>query len=955
MIAFKRIPFLYFFILLSALFCSLIAFAGEQNNELKASNDIYQKLQQLEEIEDVHQAIDSSTLLLQQLNLTPHQHISILKVLERSYHQLSELTLALTVAKKIQRLAAKNNFAKIEALAYKSIGVYHYLIGDNQQAIVAYKASLRFYLKSGTPQELANIYNNIGLSYIVTGDIRETLENFHLAETLYQKFGTQADKIDIRYNIAGLYLRLKRFDIAIELYLDVLDKLSALDDKKSLAKVRGELGTAYKYSGEHEKSLTLLLQVIDYFEEKEDVYNLASFYHNISGLYNMLDQPLNAIKYARKAISIAKDIEHNNAYVGGLYCLAKAQFSLGDIEKSYENLQVSNVIALKMGYQEQLNSNMALFALIYAAQSNTRKAVKTYQAYVKRTTEISNNEMNIQLAGFESKQLKQQVSQLQQNEKLQQLEAEQAQQQRNFSIVAAAFIIIVVFFIFSRNLDRRSKLKLSERVKHRTQELELLTDELVKANAIKSQFLANMSHEIRTPLTSIIGQAEAITNGDIDDRYLYKEVEIIHGNSLHLLELINNILDLSKVEANKLELELVEQDFQVILHELANMFIKPAKAKGLRFEIIHTLPNPFRLKIDSFRLKQILINLCSNAIKFTSKGSVTLHVSIQNNALTITVNDTGIGMSETQLQQVFTSFTQGDSSISRRFGGSGLGLCLSEQLAKLMSGKILASSTLNQGSTFTLVLPCQQLKQLELSDIAPVSIVATKALSAPSKLHFTGQIVLADDHDDNRRLIARLLTSLGLDVLCASNGREAVELCLDSEPKLILMDIQMPEMDGIEAFKVLRQQGCTKPIVALTANAMSHEVDKYLALGFNGHLKKPIERKLFIATIAKYYGEQIDVNNAEDAIASVDMSDLVVEFKSNLVLEQQDLILHINNNELEKLACLAHRIAGAAQMFGFSLVSVSAIKLEKSIKTASYQQINDAAQSLLNEIDQVLW
>ena len=309
-------------------------------------------------------------------------------------------------------------------------------------------------------------------------------------------------------------------------------------------------------------------------------------------------------------------------------------------------------------------------------------------------------------------------------------------------------------------------------------------------------------------------------------------------------------------------------------------------------------------------------------------------------------------MSETQIRGIFESFTQGDTSISRRFGGSGLGLCLSDQLAKLMGGSIAVTSVLNQGSSFILSLECDQLAE---TDIAPISIVAS-TLELPLALDcFSGQVILADDHDDNRRLIARLLSSLGLEVLCASNGREAVELCLDSSPSLILMDIQMPEMDGIEAFKVLRQQGCTQPIVALTANAMSHEIEKYLALGFDGHLKKPIERKLFIATIAKYCGDGADENQAQEAISSVDMSDLVVKFKSNLVLEQQDLILHIKNNELDKLATLAHRIAGAAQMFGFSLVSVSAIKLEKSINTGNSQQISDAAQSLLNDIDQVLW
>mgnify|MGYP000021996840 CR=1 FL=1 len=952
MIASKRIFFLCIVISCHILLFSSNALSGENNEPLHSSKNIVQQLQALEALTGSNEAIEFSLLLLESTNLTAQQRIRILKVQEGSYAELSNYDLASKVARNINVLAAQSNLPQVEANAYKRIGAYHYFKGENEQALVAYQVSLDFYLQANQPVKLANIYNNIALAYAAMGGVAKAIENYHLAETLYHEKGSEADKADIRYNIAGLYLRLKRFDMAIELYLDVIKRFSDANQHLMLAKARGELGTTYKYSGEYKQALALLLQAITYFDKTNDLYNLAAFSHNIAGLYNMMNQPLNAIKHANNAIKIGKDTGHNNAYSGGLYCLAQAQLSLGYVDEAYNNLLLSNNIATKMKHQDQINYNTALFSLIYTAQGRLREGVITYQEYFKQATKTANNALNVQLAEFEAKQLKQQVSQLQQSKELQDLQNEQAEQQRNFSIVAAIFILVVVFFIFSRNLDRRSKLKLSGRVKHRTHELELLTSELVKANAIKSQFLANMSHEIRTPLTSIIGQAEAIVQGDVDDKLLHKEVEIIHGNSLHLLELINNILDLSKVEANKLELELVEQDLQHILHELASMFTKQAKEKGLTFEIIHRLPSPFILKIDSFRLKQILINLCSNALKFTHRGAISLNVSIHQHELRFALTDTGIGMSETQLRGIFESFTQGDSSISRRFGGSGLGLCLSEQLAKLMRGRIDVTSVLNRGSTFTLSLECDQLEQ---ADIVPISIVA-RNLELPSIVaNFSGQVILADDHDDNRRLIARLLSSLGLEVLCASNGREAVELCLDSSPKLILMDIQMPEMDGLEAFKVLRQQGCTQPIVALTANAMSHEIEKYLDLGFDGHLKKPIERKLFIATIAKYCGDNVDENDAQETIAAVDMSDLVIEFKSNLVLEQQDLILHITNNELEKLARLAHRIAGAAQMFGFSLVSVSAIKLEKSISTGNSQQISDAAQCLLNDIDQVLW
>jgi signal transduction histidine kinase/CheY-like chemotaxis protein len=953
MIAFKRIIYTLFIIQISLF--SIATLAAEKSEMLFDDENISKKILQLKNIEGNQEAVDYSILLLNRLDLTPRQTIAILKIQESRYYELRDLSLALITAKRILYIASKNDFENVEADAYKSVGIYHYLKGEAKEAVEAYNVSLTFYLSLDKPLKHANLYNNIGLANIKWGDFQSAIDNLQLAENIYQKFGTKNDQIDIRYNIAGLYLRLKRFDVAIERYLDVIEELSNSEDKLTLAKARGELGSTYKYSGEHQKGLNLLLQALAYFEKTSDKFYLAAFSHNTAGLYNMMNQPVNAMKHAQTAVTIGKATDHQDAYWGGLYELAAAQFSLGYVEKAYKNLLLSDVVAHKNDQQEQISNNMMLLSLIYSAQNKQSAAFKTHQEYIKRRRKVANDQLNSRLANFESEKLKQEVKQLKQNKILQQLQSEQAEQLRIFSLAIATFIIVLILFVLNRNIERRSKLNLSKRVKNRTQELELLTNELVKANAIKSQFLANMSHEIRTPLTSIIGQAEAIINGDINEKYLYKEVEIIHGNSLHLLELINNILDLSKVEANKLELELVEQDLQIILHDLANLFRKSANEKGLDFQIIHTLSSSFLLTIDSFRLKQILINLCSNAIKFTSKGSVIINVSVKDSLLTIALTDTGIGMSETQLQQVFTNFTQGDSSISRRFGGSGLGLCLSEQLAKLMSGKISVTSVLNKGSTFTLTLPCKQININQLINIPPTSIIASALVSVEPETKFSGQVVLADDHDDNRRLIARLLKSLGLEVLCASNGREAVELCLESDPKLILMDIQMPEMDGIEAFKVLRQKGCLKPIVALTANAMSHEIDKYLALGFDGHLKKPIERKLFIATIVQYYGESTDVNDAVNKINAVDMTDLVIEFKSNLVLEQQDLILHIKNNELTKLAKLAHRIAGAAQMFGFSLVSVSAIKLEKHIKTGSSELISDSAQNLLNEIDQVLW
>ncbi len=418
-------------------------------------------------------------------------------------------------------------------------------------------------------------------------------------------------------------------------------------------------------------------------------------------------------------------------------------------------------------------------------------------------------------------------------------------------------------------------------------------------------------------------------------------------------------MDLSRIEANKFELEIQPLDLGELIQDLLHIFTAQAQQKHLIFTIEHQLPTPFIIHVDSLRLKQILLNLCANAIKFTESGQVMLSINWQKEQLVFTVTDTGIGLSEAHLAQVFEIFTQADNSISRRFGGSGLGLTLSNQLAKLMSGNIAVTSELGEGSCFCLTLPYHHYIDDKVNPLADSTPIESR------DIFFSGKILLAEDHDDNRRLIARLLTSLGLEVIVASNGKEAVKLCVEHQPDLVLLDIQMPEMDGVEAFKALRALGCNQAIYALTANAMSHEVRQYLAVGFTGHLKKPIERKHFIATIAKYLTTKVDeslltdqsnklveqvlatndvVNKAEKSLSQVDLSDLVAEFKANLSNDKEDLLLYSENNDIKKIAFLAHRLAGAAQMFGFVELNQAAKELDTTINKES---ITDKPERLL--------
>jgi signal transduction histidine kinase/DNA-binding response OmpR family regulator len=513
-------------------------------------------------------------------------------------------------------------------------------------------------------------------------------------------------------------------------------------------------------------------------------------------------------------------------------------------------------------------------------------------------------------------------------------------------VVYAILILLAVIHYIHR--QKKAVIELEKQVADKTADIALESSKLAAANRIKTQFLANMSHEIRTPLTTVIGQAEAIICRDIDPNDIYKEVEIIHDSSIYLLALLNDILDLTKIEENKFQLEYAPQDLHSLLNNINTMFSMQARVKGLSFRLNQNLPQPCIVNVDGLRLKQILINLLSNALKFTLKGHVALNVEVVDNNLVFHVEDTGIGISEEQIDQIFGSFTQGDASIRRRFGGSGLGLHLSNQLAVLMNGKISVESEVDNGSVFTFSMP---MPEMTTTDDAPMLAIDFEAIEAKSL--FDGSILLAEDHEDNRRLISRLLAKLGLTVYTAKDGFEAVEHYKQHQPEVVLLDIQMPRMDGLQAYKELRAFGCDKPIIALTANAMPNEVEEYFSLGFDGYIQKPIDRKSLISTIATFFESKDDdsMSRANSMLGTVDMSDLVLEFTEGLQEEWAEFVASAKAEDIEAIRGQAHRLSGAAQLFGFGDLSVKATQLERNIKELMATNSNAGMESIQNDLE----
>lgn len=395
----------------------------------------------------------------------------------------------------------------------------------------------------------------------------------------------------------------------------------------------------------------------------------------------------------------------------------------------------------------------------------------------------------------------------------------------------------------------------------REREKNRVEKEVASASAsAKGEFLANMSHEIRTPLTAIIGYSESLYDEELTFKEEQNAVDTIIRSSHHLLGLIDDILDFSKIEAHQLEVEQIDVDIALLMKDIESYFVMKAVSQGLYFKVEYQFPIPTKVIADPKRLKQILLNLCSNALKFTKKGGVTIEVGWdeERELMRFAVKDTGIGLTEKQIGKLFQEFSQADESTARHFGGTGLGLVISKTLSELMGGTIEVTSTPDVGSCFAAYiggeLPDKKDWVTNWDESKKESKKkSTKGISIPK---LKGRILYAEDNPVNQKLVAMLINKTGADLMLVENGKQAVDEVEKQDFDLVLMDIQMPVMNGVDAIKAIRAKGHTLPILALTANVMQEDVKTYKKMGSNGCLAKPIVRPIFYQMLDSYLGEQ---------------------------------------------------------------------------------------------------
>jgi len=404
--------------------------------------------------------------------------------------------------------------------------------------------------------------------------------------------------------------------------------------------------------------------------------------------------------------------------------------------------------------------------------------------------------------------------------------------------------------------------QLFEQAKQAGNDALIAQQEAEASEATKSHFLANMSHEIRTPMTAIIGYSESLRDEHLSANEKQQFVETIIRSGKHLLTIINDILDLSKIEAHKLEVEKLEIPLANLIRDLHTHISIKAEEKGLVFNISPILPLPSFFMSDPTRIKQILFNLAGNAVKFTHNGTINILIRYEDESDTLyfEVKDTGIGLTSDQKNKVFEPFTQADSTTTRKYGGTGLGLYISKQLAHLLEGDLYVDSQPGLGSEFVLAIHPGNLAEaswFRTQDSLKQEIeLVNEYLERTDTIKLEGNILVAEDNLENQGLFKHLFEIMGLNVTMVDNGKKAIEAVKSKSFDLALLDIQMPEMGGEEAATILNKQYGDLPLIALTANVMRHQIDNYLNIGFTDVIGKPFDRKHFYHTLKKYLPEK---------------------------------------------------------------------------------------------------
>ncbi len=544
--------------------------------------------------------------------------------------------------------------------------------------------------------------------------------------------------------------------------------------------------------------------------------------------------------------------------------------------------------------------------------------------------------------------------------------------------VEHAFWLIVadVFLLLSIRMsvaETETLARHTTRIERNAEELTRAKQRAEDANRAKNEFLANMSHEIRTPLNGILGFTELLIRGADggNEQERIDFLKTIRSSGKHLLQLLNDVLDISKIEAGQLHVETITYSPHQLLAEVVSVLRVPARKKGITLDYRWESGIPETIQSDPHRLKQLLMNLINNAIKFTDEGGVLIVAKLLDDSeppmMQFQVRDTGIGIAPEKLDAIFQPFVQVDTSMTRKYGGTGLGLAISYRIAKSLGGTLAVESCVGHGSQFTATIAAGDLNGVTITARPTVPTVGDVGVRSSGKASLEGmRILLVDDGETNRKLIGLFLSRSGATVEMAENGALALHAIEQSSYDAVLMDMQMPVMDGYTATARLRDKGFQGPIIALTAHAMKGDREKCEAAGCSGYLSKPVNMDELVRAVRQSCG--VDVATFGDAGSETpaqpaspapvqtlhstlptddpEIRGVVIEFIESIERRLDAMASALDCDDFDELARIAHSLKGSGGTAGFSCFTAPAARIERAAKARQAKEVDTAISEI---------
>jgi signal transduction histidine kinase/CheY-like chemotaxis protein len=828
-------------------------------------------------------------------------------------------------------LSNKVNSKKGKADSHNILGFCLDNAGQQDSAEFHYQLSIQLFKEIGDPCLITVPIGNRGWNFYHQHDFVKALECFLEAEKFDQNCADRGWKSTTYYNIGVAYNGTEQFDKAI----DYFNKAIAIDEGRSdtmkLSISTQGLANALRDLGRFDEAETYYKKVLQYHESLKDEYSRAFVHENIGEMFFNNGKYKQAAFHCGEALKIftklnrVSDIIYESTLLGKIY---KGDEKWNDAEKILLAIVPLTVQANAPYDRKDIFEELSQ---IYKHKKNAQASLLYLEKFIVLQDSLNEQEQKNKMTDltlkYESEKKDKQIElERERGEKETQRAENQKFQKYVFLAGAIAFALLafVLIGLF------RGKRKTAQALAEKNEIIQKEVERAERSEKMKQEFLANMSHEIRTPMNAIHGMSRLLLDEPHDEKTT-SYLKAIRHSAENLNVILNDILDISKLDAGKLEIESRHFNLKEELNQIHKIFMPTADIKNLQFNVNIDDQIPELVVGDPIRINQVLYNLVSNAIKFTDRGKVQLSVIRKGNSCLFEITDTGIGIEKEKIDDVFRSFQQIKAGNSRKHSGTGLGLTIAKNLTNLMNGNLQVESQSGKGSKFYFVLHLPQAAKT-LDDLTPSHSV----LSRNEQYH----IIVAEDNDYNFIVVKDTVIKYfpNAQLHRAINGLEVLELLEEDQYDLILMDIQMPEMDGYEATIELRSMGIKTPVIALTASVLQSDLEQCIASGMNGYIRKPFKEDELIQAISDFTQIQRLTSATPTQDSALTHSELERLFEELMPQRIQQLTEWLYQKKFEEIKKQLHLMRPQMQQIGMKEYALMAMKVESNSELDARQE-----------------